>query len=273
MSKKSAKALAQQLKLSWTVEPETNILFTTEENNVYVWHCLMFGLPEEFFGGEYIIRLQAKDDFPSSPPSFKVLTPNGAYEIDCFICISVGEFHVKDYQSAKSDPHKSFGWRPSEGMLGFARECMNGMICDVGSGMNVLRSTKKEDFIRLAGESVHFNVTKYPEIMTSFESLADANPDHPGVKRWRLCRALRSGKEGLSLHFPDQDITGLQELHNTEYVKAMLALNADDEEKLAEVFTPWKGKLTGENKETIRSAIIAHSKGKIEDATALLSKA
>lgn len=271
MSKKSTIALATQLGLSWKGQPETNILFSSDESNSYVWYCLIFGLPEKFFGGEYIIRLEAKKTFPREPPSFQVLTPNGAYQIGCYICISVGEFHTKDYRAAKVDPHKSHGWRPSEGMLGFARECLNGMISDVGHGLNVINSTKAEEFSRLADESISYNIDKHPDKMAVFESLADANPDHPGVKKWRLCRALKSGGEDLAKLFPGKDVTGLQKLRNIEYVPAIVALNDGDQEKLAETFTAWKGKLTDENKEVVRSAIIAHSHGLTKEAEVLLS--
>lgn len=262
---RACRALAAQLKLSWGGEPEQHILFHADENDIRRWYALIFGLPEHFFGGEYLIELTANDEFPSKPPAFKVLTPNGSYETDCFICISVGEFHARDYRSADRDPHKAFGWRPALGMAGFARECMNGLIAPVAHGLNVRTSTKTAEYQRLAAQSEAWNKQHYPVLMRSFDELLARHPDHPGVKRLHLSRALVAGRPELL--FPRQDVRDLDRLRNVEFVPAMLALNANDPDKLAKAYSLWKkGPITP----NLREAIIASSQGDIDRAAELL---
>jgi ubiquitin-protein ligase len=248
---RTIRILANQLKLSWEREPEENILFIADESNARSWHCLVVGLSRDFFGGEFIFKLDAPDTFPARPPSFQVLSPNGIYETNCYICISIGEFHALDYQSAKNDPHKVVGWRPSLGMVGFAKEAMGGMVYQVEDGMNVLKNPTTQGKVKASADSLSHNRQHYGEVIAMFESMADTFPSHPAVKRWRLQTSIRQQEKmagplhdmfGITATDTEAIAAGIPEVRDTNYIPALFVAYRGDVDKLTDSFTSWQNR-------------------------------
>lgn len=126
------------------------------ETETGIWYVLLSnfaGNEKEFEGGEYLCRMETSPDFPFSPPRFYMMTKNGVYDVDKTVCISIGEYHAKDY-------------RPTLGMAGFASQLVSGLIGwqDLGKGIALLKTSVTEKK-QLAENSKEFNYKHYPYIM------------------------------------------------------------------------------------------------------------
>jgi len=103
--------------------------------------------------GQYLVKMTAPAEFPFKPPSFTFLTPNGVYDLDGPICISIGEFHAENYRAVL-------------GMSGFANQLISGIVGweSLEHGIRIIRTTcvKKKE---LAMESEKFNELYYPQIL------------------------------------------------------------------------------------------------------------
>lgn len=167
-----------------------NLIPLMNEADAKDWHFLVCNLPGAYAGGEYLFRLRAPEDFPTKPPEFSFLTPNGVFGPGGKICISIGEFHA-DNQAGKTG---SYGWRPALGMIGFAREVANGMInpAFLGGGIRVLN----DPFARkaqLAATSVAFNQNCHSGLLAEVAAFEAAHPDYKAVrhrKMWRAAAAI-----------------------------------------------------------------------------------
>lgn len=176
-------------------EDSPYLLFDFDENNIRAWHFLVVNLPPPFKGGEFIFSLEARalggNDFPHTPPRFRFLTPNGVYETEKNICISIGEFHAND----RSGKTGSYGWRPVLGMIGFAREVVNTLLVPetVEDGIAVIPARQRSDrgIERLAAASIEHNDTKHPDLVKRLRGFARANPGLVAAKAWARLRGAR----------------------------------------------------------------------------------
>jgi ubiquitin-protein ligase len=124
------------------------------------WYILLGGFSgndDEFTGGEYLCRLEAPANFPYEPPHFYFMTPNGVYDLEVKVCISVGEFHKKDYPAVLK-------------MSGFAMQLVSGFIgyAELNGGIHLVTTTKEEKQ-RLAAQSREFNRTVHKDIIDLIE--------------------------------------------------------------------------------------------------------
>ena len=67
------------------------------ETNILEWHFVITGNQEPYTNGKYHGILEFPDDFPMKPPSIKVLTPSGRFEINKRICLSMSDFHKESW--------------------------------------------------------------------------------------------------------------------------------------------------------------------------------
>ncbi len=143
-----------------TKTPNEYIKFTMSEDNPGIWYALLHsfdGESDEFKGGQYLVRIEATDKFPHSPPWFYFMTENGVYGCDKKVCISIGGYHEGEFRAVLS--------------LGdFTKQLISGMIGwkDLGSGINILDTTAEQKKL-LADASVGSNMEKYPDIIKRIE--------------------------------------------------------------------------------------------------------
>ena len=166
-----------------------NIMVYMDESDVKRWFFLVTNLPGPYAGGEYIFHLAAPDTFPQKPPEFHFLTPNGVFELTGKICISIGEFHASDAAGKTG----AYGWRSALGMIGFAREVVNGMIDPdyLGGGIRV-RNDPPATKARLAAASEAHNRKHHAKLMGHFHNFEDMHPEHTVVRFRRMWRAAAS---------------------------------------------------------------------------------
>ncbi|KAF9116565.1 Ubiquitin-conjugating enzyme E2 6 [Mortierella sp. AM989] len=64
------------------------------ETNILEWHYVLKGPPETpYYGGEYHGKLVFPADYPFKPPSIRMMTPNGRFQTDTRLCLSMSDFH------------------------------------------------------------------------------------------------------------------------------------------------------------------------------------
>ncbi|KAJ2953428.1 hypothetical protein O0L34_g1015 [Tuta absoluta] len=73
------------------------------EDNLFEWHFTVQG-PKgtEFEGGVYHGRILLPKEYPMHPPHIILLTPNGRFEVNKKICLSISGYHPETWQPSWS---------------------------------------------------------------------------------------------------------------------------------------------------------------------------
>ncbi|XP_026474369.1 ubiquitin-conjugating enzyme E2 J1-like [Ctenocephalides felis] len=73
------------------------------EENLFEWHFTIRGQPgTEFDGGLYHGRILLPSTYPMQPPYIIFLTPNGRFEVNKKICLSISGHHPETWQPSWS---------------------------------------------------------------------------------------------------------------------------------------------------------------------------
>jgi ubiquitin-conjugating enzyme E2 J1 len=94
------------------------------EDNLLEWHFTIQGPPDtEFENGLYHGRLLLPFNYPFAPPSIMLLNPNGRFEANKKICLSMSNFHPELWQPAwgvrtMMEALRSFFPTPADGAIG-----------------------------------------------------------------------------------------------------------------------------------------------------------
>lgn len=73
------------------------------EDNLFEWHFTVRGPPDtEFEGGFYHGRILLPPQYPMQPPNIILLTPNGRFEVNKKICLSISGYHPETWQPSWS---------------------------------------------------------------------------------------------------------------------------------------------------------------------------
>jgi ubiquitin-conjugating enzyme E2 J2 len=80
-------------------DPIPFIVTVPTPNNWLIWHFVIYDLPEDspYFGGVYHGELKFTSNYPMSPPSIIVHTPNGRFKPGERICTSMSDFHPETW--------------------------------------------------------------------------------------------------------------------------------------------------------------------------------
>ncbi|KAI8980397.1 ubiquitin-conjugating enzyme/RWD-like protein [Pilobolus umbonatus] len=71
------------------------------EDNIFEWHFTVRGPKDtEFAEGRYHGRILLPNEYPFKPPELIFLTPNGRFELNTKICLSITGFHPEFWQPA-----------------------------------------------------------------------------------------------------------------------------------------------------------------------------
>ncbi|CAH1155263.1 unnamed protein product [Phaedon cochleariae] len=73
------------------------------DDNLFEWHFTVRGPPgTEFEGGCYHGRILLPSQYPMQPPNIILLTPNGRFEVNKKICLSISGHHPESWQPSWS---------------------------------------------------------------------------------------------------------------------------------------------------------------------------
>ncbi|KAL1803695.1 hypothetical protein ACET3Z_032342 [Daucus carota] len=98
----SVKRILQELK-EMQNDPCDDFMSLPLEENIFEWQFAIRGPSEtEFEGGIYHGRIQLPSEYPFKPPSFMLLTPNGRFETQTKICLSISNHHPEHWQPSWS---------------------------------------------------------------------------------------------------------------------------------------------------------------------------
>ncbi|KHJ87314.1 ubiquitin--protein ligase [Oesophagostomum dentatum] len=68
------------------------------EDNLFEWHFTVRGpLDSDFDGGIYHGRILFPPEYPMKPPNLIILTPNGRFELNKKICLSISGYHPETW--------------------------------------------------------------------------------------------------------------------------------------------------------------------------------
>ncbi|KAK8940434.1 Ubiquitin-conjugating enzyme E2 32 [Platanthera zijinensis] len=109
----AVKRILQEVK-EMQSNPSDEFISLPLEENIFEWQFAILGPGDsEFEGGIYHGRIQLPADYPFKPPSFMLLTPNGRFETQTKICLSISNYHPEHWQPSWSGifffPILSFG--------------------------------------------------------------------------------------------------------------------------------------------------------------------
>ncbi|GER33394.1 ubiquitin-conjugating enzyme family protein [Striga asiatica] len=98
----SVKRILQEFK-EMQSNPSDDFMSLPLEENIFEWQFAIRGPRDsEFEGGIYHGRIQLPADYPFNPPSFVLLTPNGRFETQTKICLSISNHHPEHWQPSWS---------------------------------------------------------------------------------------------------------------------------------------------------------------------------
>jgi len=82
-------------------EPSDQYAAKPLEDDMFDWHFVIRGpRGTDFEGGVYHGRIILPGEYPFKPPSIMLLTPNGRWEVNKKICLSISAYHPEQWQPA-----------------------------------------------------------------------------------------------------------------------------------------------------------------------------
>ncbi|KAI8867636.1 UBC-like protein, partial [Ramicandelaber brevisporus] len=89
----SVKRILQELR-ELQREPSRDYTAQPLESNLFEWHFTIRGPADTSFeGGRYHGRILLPPEYPMRPPNIVLLTPNGRFELNKKICLSITGYH------------------------------------------------------------------------------------------------------------------------------------------------------------------------------------
>ena len=78
-------------------QPIENIVTHPTEENILEWYYLIKSDKNEYNGGEYLGKLEFPEEYPMKPPKITMITPNGRFETNTRLCLSISDFHPETW--------------------------------------------------------------------------------------------------------------------------------------------------------------------------------
>lgn len=114
------------------------------ETNILEWHYVITGPPDSpYEGGEYHGKLIFPSEYPFKPPAIKMLTPNGRFQIDYKLCLTMSDYH----------PNL---WNPAWSVATILTGLLSFMLEDKPTAGSI--NTTVEEKIRLSKQSHQYNI-------------------------------------------------------------------------------------------------------------------
>eukprot|EP00588_Corethron_pennatum_P026989 CAMPEP_0194326888 /NCGR_PEP_ID=MMETSP0171-20130528/38760_1 /TAXON_ID=218684 /ORGANISM="Corethron pennatum, Strain L29A3" /LENGTH=354 /DNA_ID=CAMNT_0039086641 /DNA_START=5 /DNA_END=1069 /DNA_ORIENTATION=+ len=101
MSKSSSLKRIQADIRELAADPSDQYCAAPLEDNMFEWHFTIRGPPDtEFEGGCYHGRIILPFDYPFKPPDIIFTTPNGRFQANAKVCLSISAYHPEFWQPA-----------------------------------------------------------------------------------------------------------------------------------------------------------------------------
>eukprot|EP00913_Durusdinium_trenchii_P020386 g19150.t1 len=149
------------------------------DTNILEWHFVMTGNQDPYTGGDLSCILEFPDDFPMKPPSIKLLTPSGRFEINKRICLSMSDFHKESWNPS---------WTVEKILIGLMSFMYEENSVSIGSILE-----PKEDRRRYAAASAYFNAQN--EIYVQLFQTPDEAEEEDNIRKLRKVAAAGGESE------------------------------------------------------------------------------
>ena len=157
----SRAALARLRKELKAFDPPPFIRAAPLESNMLEWRFVLQGPPDSpYEGGMYQGKVKFPDDYPFKPPAIYMLTPNGRFETDRRLCLSISDFHPES-------------WVPTWSVASIINGGLSFMLESAPTTGSV--ETTLAEKLRLRDASVAWNA-KDPVFCSLFPELVDGKP-------------------------------------------------------------------------------------------------
>ena len=82
-------------------DPSNDFYANPIKDDMFCWHFTIRGPPDtEFEGGLYHGIIKLPMSYPNRPPSIMFLTPNGRFDVNMDVCLSMTRYHKEEWQAA-----------------------------------------------------------------------------------------------------------------------------------------------------------------------------
>ena len=82
-------------------DPSNDFFANPIKDDMFCWHFTIRGPPDtEFEGGLYHGVIKLPMTYPNRPPNIMFLTPNGRFDINMDVCLSMTKYHKEEWQAA-----------------------------------------------------------------------------------------------------------------------------------------------------------------------------
>jgi len=136
-------------------DPLENIDIYPDEADIKIWYFLICGPDDsDYKNGWYIGKLILSENYPATPVDFYMLTPNGRFEIEKKICLTISSYHSGEWSAI---------WSIRTILGAF----LSIMTSDYDSGISHIKQSKEERKI-LANNSHNYNIKNLGLILTNF---------------------------------------------------------------------------------------------------------
>ncbi|KAJ3280367.1 Ubiquitin-conjugating enzyme E2 6 [Borealophlyctis nickersoniae] len=82
--------------------PPDFIIAKPLEKDILEWHYVIRGPPNSPYEGEYHGKVNFPPDYPYKPPAIRMTTPNGRFQTDYRLCLSMSDYHPGTWNPAWS---------------------------------------------------------------------------------------------------------------------------------------------------------------------------
>lgn len=148
------KRIQNELKLI-KKDPLENIDIYPDEADIRTWYFLIHGPDDsDYKDGWYIGKLVLSENYPTTPVDFYMLTPNGRFDIEKKICLTISSYH-SDQWSAIWSIQKILG------------AFLSVMCSDYDTGISHIKKSKEERQM-LAANSYSYNMSCFRDILKNF---------------------------------------------------------------------------------------------------------
>jgi ubiquitin-protein ligase len=157
------KRIQNELKLIQK-EPLEWIDISPDENDIRTWYFLIRGPDDTHYtGGLYMGKVVLSENYPATPVDFYMLTPNGRFDIEKKICLTISSYHSDQWSSI---------WNIQKILGAF----LSVMVSDYDTGISHIKTSPQER-ASLAKSSLQYNLNIYPKIFKSFKRFVEEKAD------------------------------------------------------------------------------------------------
>lgn len=149
------------------LDPPEFIHAAPNPRNIFEWYYVLEGPPgTPYYRGMYLGMLKFPKEYPFKPPTIMMLTPNGRFQTNTRLCLSISDFHPESWNPA---------WTVTTILVGVL-SFMTGNQASFGS-MNSSQTTRQQ----FAENSISWCLgnSTFCELFPELREKIDADPSLP----------------------------------------------------------------------------------------------